>query len=569
VLAVRGARATARGRELMRALRAAAWLLAIVGATLARSSAAQDAATPEDAALVLRLGDAATKDAAADALVARGAAAAPAVVAGLGDARTRTAAIEVVARLGPAAKAAVPTLANFARNPLHSSRVPAARALGLIGAEAGASLPMLAAWVADAKAASRADVALAIERILVDAARVAAAGAKHGPSRVRTAIDAGCDWLLRHQAADGGWSGDGFAKSCRGAACGGLGDPAHHVGLTGLATLALLGAGDDSGPRRAAALRGADWIASVQDKEGFLGSRRSNHACYDQLIGGLALAETMRVAAQPSLRVSVEGAVAMAQRMRSTATGGWRYELDSTGDSDTSVTVWAVKFLKAAQSAGVAVDAAALQGGLRWIEGLTESEFGRTGYQQHGGPPARKNECVERFPADQVETLTACAIEVRLSVGRTRHDDELLQKGLALLAKKPPRWAGVGSAVDMYYWYHGSTVERAVGGADYVAWRKMLVEALLPHQGAGADSCARGSWAPVDPWSDDGGRIYATALPLLALEACAEDPAERPALPGDRSRVVVAALEKGATGGDAASRLAILHALDAVRDAYR
>ena len=31
-------------------------------------------------------------------------------------------------------------------------------------------------------------------------------------------------------------------------------------------------------------------------------------------------------------------------------------------------------------------------------------------------------------------------------------------------------------------------------------------------------SCAEGSWDPKDPWGEEGGRVYSTALMTLCLE---------------------------------------------------
>ena len=47
-----------------------------------------------------------------------------------------------------------------------------------------------------------------------------------------------------------------------------------------------------------------------------------------------------------------------------------------------------------------------------------------------------------------------------------------------------------------------------------------IAKALIDHQRLEGEPCQlKGSWDPVDPWSPDGGRIYATAMATLALEA--------------------------------------------------
>ena len=56
------------------------------------------------------------------------------------------------------------------------------------------------------------------------------------------------------------------------------------------------------------------------------------------------------------------------------------------------------------------------------------------------------------------------------------------------------------------------------GEKPWQQWAKALKSQVLPQQHpAGAGSQA-GSWDPLDPWQDDGGRIYSTAMMCLSLE---------------------------------------------------
>ena len=51
-----------------------------------------------------------------------------------------------------------------------------------------------------------------------------------------------------------------------------------------------------------------------------------------------------------------------------------------------------------------------------------------------------------------------------------------------------------------------------VGGKPWKTWSKALLEAVLPHQDK------NGSWPPAGVWGADGGRVYSTAMMVLALE---------------------------------------------------
>jgi hypothetical protein len=58
-----------------------------------------------------------------------------------------------------------------------------------------------------------------------------------------------------------------------------------------------------------------------------------------------------------------------------------------------------------------------------------------------------------------------------------------------------------------------------MGGSYWRAWRAALWRELLQAQRPdSAGTCVGGSWDPVGPWDDFGGRIYATALGALCLE---------------------------------------------------
>jgi hypothetical protein len=45
-----------------------------------------------------------------------------------------------------------------------------------------------------------------------------------------------------------------------------------------------------------------------------------------------------------------------------------------------------------------------------------------------------------------------------------------------------------------------------------------MVDALVKPQNSRPGSCTDGSWEPVDRWSCEGGRVYATAINALTLE---------------------------------------------------
>ena len=96
---------------------------------------------------------------------------------------------------------------------------------------------------------------------------------------------------------------------------------------------------------------------------------------------------------------------------------------------------------------------------------------------------------------------------------------EPIRKGVDLCLRLLPTWAGDGS-IDMYYWTFGSLAMRAVGGEPWARWSEAMETAAFESQRSDGDPCGYfGSWDPVDPWGADGGRVYATAMMTLCLEA--------------------------------------------------
>ena len=54
-------------------------------------------------------------------------------------------------------------------------------------------------------------------------------------------------------------------------------------------------------------------------------------------------------------------------------------------------------------------------------------------------------------------------------------------------------------------------------GNEWKACKKALEKALLPNQRQDKGNF-KGSWDPVGPWGEDGGRVYSTAICALVLE---------------------------------------------------
>lgn len=333
--------------------------------------------------------------------------------------------------------------------------------------------------------------------------------------RTQSAVDAALEWLKNHQSPDGRWDSDGYQSMCKLNKCSGYGESVYDPGLSGLALLCFLGAGESHvvGSYKTTVRNGLRYLKDIQDAEGCFGPKTSQQFQYNHMCAALAMCEAYVLTGSKLFKDSAQQSVNFVAMSRNPYLA-WRYGVRD-GDNDTSVTGWAVMVLKSAKMADLEVDDGAFRGALAWIDKMTEPEFGRVGYQKRGGPPARTTENMGRFPAAQSESLTGVGVLTRIFAGQ---DNDLIDKGADLMAKKTPQWDIDNGTIDYYYWYYGTLAMFQVGGERWKAWNKAMKTAIVDNQRLDRSKDEYGSWDPLDPWSVEGGRIYSTTLNCLCLE---------------------------------------------------
>ncbi len=329
------------------------------------------------------------------------------------------------------------------------------------------------------------------------------------------------EWLAGHQDDDGRWSCSDFMRhDPRGVPRADGGHPLYDPGVTGLALLCFLEAGysdrgeGEKGYYNINVEHGLRYLRSAQADDGVFGSRATPAFMYNHAIATLAMCEACRRSRDPAQRKSAELAVRYIEHARNKNLA-WRYE-PKGGDNDTSVTVWCVEALAAAQAAGIEVDAAAWRGALAWVDSMT-GEFGRVGYDSRGGSPSRPEDAVKRFPPARSESTTAAGILVRVLAREPPRNDDLVDRGIKLIFDQPPTWAPEAGTIDMYYWRCATRALRLVRSPDWPRWRDLVQAVGLRWQVPSSGAHNAGSWDPVDVWGEDGGRVYATAIMTLAL----------------------------------------------------
>ncbi|MCU0866434.1 MAG: caspase family protein [Planctomycetes bacterium] len=338
----------------------------------------------------------------------------------------------------------------------------------------------------------------------------------------RPNIEAGLRWLKDHQDEDGKWDCDGFMKHDDAASkiCDGQGNAMHDIGVTGLALLAFLGDGSTirSGPHKEVIKNGVTWLREQQQENGLFGTNASHDFVYDHAIAAYAMCEAYGLSGLETLRPTAQNAIDYLESHRNPYSV-WRYQ-PRDNDNDTSVTGWCIMAYASADSFGLEIDREAMKMCAQWLDQVSDPS-GLHGYTRQGEVSARKpGDHAVRFPTDKGHAMTAVGLLCRMFMGQHPEDEPVMNAAAGLLLDRPPVWDDAGGSIDHYYWFHATHALFQMGGRRWSRWQGWLGPAVAGRQHLDqAKQNLYGSWDPKCVWSEDGGRVAATALLVLTLEA--------------------------------------------------
>jgi hypothetical protein len=232
---------------------------------------------------------------------------------------------------------------------------------------------------------------------------------------------------------------------------------------------------------------------------------------YSHGIATTVLCEAVGMTGDPLLRPSAERAIGFIVASQQPSRGGWRYQ--PRADSDLSVSGWMLVALRAGVLAGLDVPAETFAGVERLLDGSAIAD--KTGsYHYNAINPGQR-------PSDlSAASMTALGALMRLHGGTPRTDEGIVTAAGRLAAMTPAYGTRQARTRDAYLWYYASQVLVQTGGPEWDAWyERLCVELETQQVAAGRET---GSWDPLgqvpDRWGAFGGRLYVTALHLLALE---------------------------------------------------
>ena len=321
-----------------------------------------------------------------------------------------------------------------------------------------------------------------------------------GNDEALESIQRGLSWLAAHQFEDGRWSLHEFDRCCKGhKKCSGHGNIHSDAAATGFALLPFLGDGHthQAGKYQQMIQRGLDWLVAQQTESGELTTGKEGIGrMYSHAIATIALCEAFGMTKDPKLQKPTQQAVKFIIDAQHEPSGGWRYIPNER--ADTSVVGWQVMALKSAEMAGIDVPQGSLKLINKWLDNVegTGKRQGQYGYQDRNPKIA----------------MTAEALLCREYLGMGQDHPSLINGANYLLEHLPQKGKETS-----YYWYYGTQTMFHLQGDYWYQWNQALQDLLIETQIK--ESPLTGTWDAKDEWEQRGGRIYATSLRLLMLEA--------------------------------------------------
>jgi len=297
------------------------------------------------------------------------------------------------------------------------------------------------------------------------------------------AVDRGLWWLAKVQEPDGSWDCQKWGGGANG-----------RVAVTSLALLAFLGAGhsDQEGKFQKNVTMACKFLAKSMNDQGQM---QHNSRMYGQGMAAMALSEAYGMGRTKWVGRAAQKALNFIIRHQPHG-GGFNYTVGSGNRQDTSISGWCFMALKSGRICGLDVPDSAFEKMRRYVRTIYQSN-GTSVYVvgNNSGTPA----------------TSAIGLFCRIFLG-FKKNDPMVSKAADYVDR-----TGVQLG-NLYYTYYATLSMFQVGGQKWRKWNKNFRDPLINRQVGQGDAKLGGSWPPNTTWSRHGGRVYSTAMSILALE---------------------------------------------------
>lgn len=296
---------------------------------------------------------------------------------------------------------------------------------------------------------------------------------------LKAVIDRGHAWLRRHQDDDGRFSASTFCvHDPKGAPCDGPGKPDQDVLVTSFVIKACYGIGQlPNDPANDHVVRAAAWLASQVQADGSIGAPSSRTRVRDTAVAANALRSAHQYGHPEDVAAKLDTTARWLDAQRD-ANGLW--PANPGGEPDWIATTLALEFLS----------------------------------QQDGRAPT---EALPRLVAlDDHDVRGGHAGATYLAAWFVRDADVRADTCCRLAQRRQALCQPLADRDPLVWFWASQAMQFDDAPGRWRSWWTALVDLATASQRS--DAAFDGSWDPTGPLAREGGRVYATAVTLLALE---------------------------------------------------
>lgn len=305
----------------------------------------------------------------------------------------------------------------------------------------------------------------------------------------KASVERGLAWLASKQGKDGGYGG-------------GFGESGKHAGITALAALAFMQAGNLPGRGKYGAnvQKALDFVLRSTAESGLIASDNSGSPMYGHGFATLFLAEVYGMSPDDEVKEKLQRAVRLIVRSQNNE-GGWRYQ-PLPNDADISVTICQIMALRAARDAGIKVDKSVIDRAVQYVKNCQNADGGFSYMANVGG--GRMNGMGMGGGSGYARSAAGVASLFYAGI----YEGDEVKRGLGYVKQFIPGKTPPPEGESHYYYghYYGVQAMFLAGGEYWGTYYPAIRDQLVARQ------------TTAGSWTEEFNEEYATSMALLILQ---------------------------------------------------